>query len=83
MSGRQTKCIHRSNQHTRHFADDKPHGDGTPKNHTADAPRTMRKLKEFLCARGSRSNGKDCANCESSCRFGEEYAARQKEGDAT
>mgnify|MGYP001668455481 CR=1 FL=1 len=75
--------VRRSNHHTRHFADDKPNGDGAPKNHTADAPRTMRKLKELLCERGYRTSGEACFKCESSCRFGEEYAARQKEGDNT
>lgn len=81
MSGRRTKNVRRGNLPTKRFADDRLPGDQTPKNHTAQAKRPLRKLKELLCDRGYHTDGAACPSCESPCRFGEEYLARQKEGD--
>ncbi|NLM85553.1 MAG: hypothetical protein GX171_02540 [Clostridiales bacterium] len=81
MSGRRTKNVRRGNLPTKRFADDRLSGDQAPKNHTAQAKRPLRKLKELLCDRGYHTDGAACPSCESPCRFGEEYLARQKEGD--
>lgn len=75
------KPARRGNLPTRRFAETKTTGDQTPKNHTAGAKRSMRKLKEFLCDRGYHSDGKACATCESTCAFGLEYLSRGKEGE--
>jgi hypothetical protein len=81
VSSRRVKGIRRGNLPTKHFAEAKVTTDQTPKNHTADAKRSMRKLRELLCDSGYRSNGAACGPCESPCRFGQEYLLRQKEGE--
>ncbi len=75
------KPARRGNLPTRRFAETKSTGDQTPKNHTAGAKRSMRKLKDLLCERGYRSSGEACATCESTCAFGLEYLSRRKEGE--
>lgn len=77
------KPARRGNLPTRRFAETKTTGDQTPKNHTAGAKRSMRKLKELLCERGYQSDGAACIKCESVCGFGQEYLNRQKEGESS
>lgn len=83
MSTRRTKGVHRGNLPTTRFAESKGTGEQIPKNHTADARRSMRKLRELLCERGYQSDGTACIKCESVCGFGQEYLNRQKEGESS
>lgn len=83
MSSRRTKSVRRGKEHTTRFAESKSTGEQIPKNHTADASRSMRKLRELLCERGYRSDGAACIKCESVCGFGQEYLSRQKEGESS
>lgn len=78
---RRVKSVRRGNRPTRRFAESKATGEQIPKNHTADAPRPMRKLKELLCDSGFRTDGDACMDCESRCQFGQEYLLRLKEGE--
>lgn len=66
---------------TRRFADEKGLETPLAKNHDASKKRSMKKLRQLLCEKGERSDGRACVACESKCQFGIEYMKRQEIND--
>lgn len=81
------KTSHRQNPKraetaSKHYGDSKGEFSIPVRSYVAETGRSIGKMKKMLCDLGKKSDGEYCRDCESPCRFGEEYVKlKDKEGE--